>query len=446
MFQYLCFVSSLTFFCFQGAKVASIEIWREVVGKPIPRPPEGWDDLGVGGAERHGRWAWGDEHMSDIENSVAVRTPFFEDPAAKRWARAYTLIQLTAKMTFLLFISWLAISVVLCAVLNIPLHTGHFALYLLRIPDDRIHDPLAFAIGVLILVPIVGANAKLFAASSNGLRGVLSLLLDWVKSFKPYQTHEKVKTLLTFFVLWLVVCPVLLGFLYCSFFVGISGNIPDWRAHGYIAFVNWGTGTLLLNSWAIMCYFQMFTKKFWANIVMGDGQGNVNENQDLGLVGARQGGVNNPAGNAGERGNNVQGADANEMRDFTWQGEDGVIARTVESMKAFASGWEWDKVDKQSLLHDCALPVSKHLAISCVFPMAALAFISPILNAAERQIGPTAIFRTFAIASILVDSVNSSKHSLHRWFQAAHKIARDDRYLIGEILLNYSRHQTSTST
>jgi E3 ubiquitin-protein ligase MARCH6 len=41
-----------------------IEVWCEVPGKPIPRPPEGWDDLGAGGADIQGRWAWGKEKQS----------------------------------------------------------------------------------------------------------------------------------------------------------------------------------------------------------------------------------------------------------------------------------------------------------------------------------------------------------------------------------------------
>jgi len=256
----------------QRKKVSTIEVWREEVGKPIPRPPDGWDDLGVGGAERHGRWAWGDEHTSEIENSVAVRTPFFEDPTASKWAKTCVLARLIGKMIFLLFVSWAAISVVLCAVINLPLITGHFAMYLLRIPDDCVHDPLAFALGILLLVPIAGTLAKLISSSNK--RGVSSLIFNWIKSFKPHQSREKFKALSTFFVLWLVVCPVLLGFLYCGFFVGISGNGPVWEARAYLSLVNWGTGTLLLNLWAIMCYFQMFSKKFWSDLIFGDGEGN----------------------------------------------------------------------------------------------------------------------------------------------------------------------------
>ncbi|KAL7550750.1 hypothetical protein ACHAWF_016690 [Thalassiosira exigua] len=425
-----------------GVRVTGIEIWREVLGKPIPRPPEGWDDLGVGGAERHGRWAWGDEHLSEIENSVAVRTPFFEDPSAKKWAKTRTFIQLMAKMMFLLFVSWMAISLVLVAVINIPLHTGHFSLYLLRIPDNCIHDPLAFAIGVLLLVPFVGIMAKLFAASNNGLIGVFSLLLKWARSFKPHQTREKTKTLSAFFALWLVVCPMLLGFLYCRFFVG--NESLEWFTHAHI--VNWGTGTLLLNLWAIMCYFQMFTTSFWINMVIGDAQGNANadDNQDAGPAGARQGGMNDPGRIVNEEEINVQDEDVHIPERAIWQGKDGAIAQTVESMKAFVLDWEWDKVDKQSLLQNCAYPVAKHLAISCVVPTAASLLILPLIDAMGKQVGPTSTFRIFAIVSILVDFVNSSKSSLQRWFQVAHKIARDDRYLIGLRLQNYSPQQTPT--
>jgi E3 ubiquitin-protein ligase MARCH6 len=423
-----------------------------VAGKPIPRPPEGWDDLGVGGAERHGRWAWGNEHTSEIENSVAVRTPFFNDPAALRRDKISTLAHLTAKMMILLFISWAAISVVVCAVLNIPLHLGHSAMFLLRIPDNRIHDPLAFAIGISLLVPMVGTVAKLLAASNNGVRGVFSLLQNWVRSFKPHQTHEKVKTLSAFFALWLVVCPAVLGFLYYSFVVGISVKSNDWHDHAYDALVNWGTGTLLLNGWAVMCYFQMFTKRFWAEIVFGDGQGNANENQDPGLVEARQQGVDNPGRNADRRGNNVQEVDAVEPKELIWQGKDGAIARAFESIKLFLLGWEWDKLDKFTLLQDCAYPVLQHLAIAFAVPLTAVTLAAPVLIAAEREtgaareIGATAVFRIYAIVSVVVDKVYSSKRSLNRWFQIAHKVARDDRYLVGEILVNYTPLRESIPT
>lgn len=397
--------------------VTVIEIWREEAGKAIPRPPEGWDDLDVGGAERHGRWAWGDESPSEIENAVAARIPFFED------IEAINLIQILTKMLLLLVVSWFVTSVVMCAMINIPLINGRFALYLLRVPESRVHDPLAFIIGILLLVPVVGTIAKLLASSNDGVRGVFYLLLNWVKSFKPHHSHEKMKTLSTFCVLWLVIFPVQLGFLYSSFFVGIKPS-SDWHAWDVILF--WGTGTLIFNSWAIMCHYSVFTKKFWTDIVLGDDQGGGNQNQnDLNV----------------ERGmNNAEDINADEMRKCTWQGKDGAIAHAFESIIAFILRWEWDKVDKQSLLQDCAVPLSKHFMISCIVPMVMLSLAAalPLSSVIERQFGLTAMFRVTFLVSIIVDFVHSSKHSLQCWFQAAHRIARDDQYLIGEILLNYS--------
>ena len=73
-----------------------------------------------------------------------------------------------------------------------------------------------------------------------------------------------------------------------------------------------------------------------------------------------------------------------------------------------------------------------------------------LTSAPLRELRSTAIFRTFVITSISIQLLNSKKHGLGRWFEAAHKIARDDRYLIGEILLNYSPpqrpHITSSSS
>lgn len=411
-------------------KVTHIEIWKEMVGKPIPRPPEGWDDLGVGGAERHGRWAWGEEHTSEIENSVAVRTPFFKDPTANKLVKAFTLAVLTAKMVLLLFVSWAAISGVLCAALNIPLYAGHFALYLLRVPEDYIHDPLAFAMGIVLMVPAMGIIVKLFVAS-NRLKGVWK----WARSFRPRQPSRKVKTLAAFFTLWLFVCPILLGYFYSSLFVGISDEFII-KSELNDILVDWGTGSLLLNLWAIMCYFQMLTIKFWSDLIIGRGQVN-DDDEDQPNVGAGQGGRNNGGGD-----NNIaQGANAANTGEstpgFIWQGQDGIIARVVVSIKAFSSGWEWDKVDKQLLLHDCALPLSKHIAIACVVPVAAILFARLLVNAIGQKLGSTIIFRIAAVTTVLLDTINSSKDGLNSWFQAAHKIARDDRYLIGEILLNY---------
>jgi hypothetical protein len=54
-------------------------------------------------------------------------------------------------------------------------------------------------------------------------------------------------------------------------------------------------------------------------------------------------------------------------------------------------------------------------------------------NALYRAI----VFRTFAVVTLLAQFAAANRAAMRRWFQAAHKAARDGRYLEGEILLNY---------
>lgn len=406
-------------------KKVFIEVWIEVAGKLIPRPPEGWDDLGVGGAERQGRWAWGDEQLSEIENSVATRTPFFDKDDDSRLSKLCTSAMLLLKMTVLVLISWIAITAAICIGINMPLYVGHYALGVLRLPPDCVHDPLAFAIGVGFIVPVVMFSAKLSTSSNNGLRGVPALLLRWLRSFKPHQSREKTKTLLFSLVLWFGICPMLLGFLYRAFFLGVQSPYGiDIYTDKHALLADWTTGTLLLNLWATICYFRLLTIDFWIKMFTAEGRGNAN-------AGAN---ANNLARNA-----QVQPANTGNDTD-SWQGEDGIIGCSVKSIMAFAHGWEWDKLDRKALLQDLSLPIFRHLAVLCFVPCATAAFLSQVDVA-----NSSTILRLFILATILIDYVSSSKESLQRWFEAAHKIARDDRYLIGEILQNYSPRSVGTS-
>ena len=409
-----------------------IEIWKEVQGKPIPRPPEGWDDLGIGGAERHGRWAWGDEELSSIENGVAARLPFLVDPSASRLSRSVALLSLSAKAVFLLVASWVAITAVLVASLNGPLVAGRFSLYLMRVPDERIHDPFAFALGLLVLTPGVAIYARLVSASDDGPGGVPSLVARWIRtSFRRGNflggSGRKESTLVTFLLLWFVVCPLLLGNLYCRFFVGPAAG---WL-RGWALLINWGTGTLLLNLWAVMCYFSLFTRRVWGDIIFGEpvAGANMNNNND----------ANDRPIQLFDDGE-ADGAPAENEAGRTgpaWQGRDGVVARCVASIKAFVVGWEWDKVDRQALLSDFAVPVTKHLGIAFVFPVSTLFIAASFLRAFGRSIGANFAFRVLTVLGLAFDYVLTCKDSLKSWYFAAHKVARDDRYLIGEILLNY---------
>ena len=406
-----------------------IEIYEEITGKLIPRPPEGWDDLGVGGAESQGRWAWGDEHLSEVEASVAARTPFFDKDTNKIISGA----KFAAKMMTLLLISWAAITLLLLIGLNAPLIIGHFIFHLLRVPERCFHDPLAFGIGVAFCIPLIGCVSKL--ASSVGP-------LYWVKSFRLNESRTKTIILLSFLLQWFVMCPCFLGFLYTSFFTGFSSMLES-DIRGWI--MNWGTGTLLLNSWAFMCSCEIFTKRFWSDIALGDPD--AEENQGAG-EGRRRRRANDAARNNAIQDGILQAARKNGV--LSWQGKDGAIGRCFAAFSTFFVGWEWDKLDEEAMLRDCATPICRQLFMACFAPtfvtlIASFFYYSAIVKTtrtiligSEVHTSMNILFRTLAMFTTMIQTLTSNKAGLKKWFKAAHKIARDDRYLIGEILLNYS--------
>ena len=57
--------------CVDASTGVQIEVWEEVAGKLVERPPENWDDLAAGDAEVQGRWAWGKEKQSGMFRSLA---------------------------------------------------------------------------------------------------------------------------------------------------------------------------------------------------------------------------------------------------------------------------------------------------------------------------------------------------------------------------------------
>jgi hypothetical protein len=62
----------------------------------------------------------------------------------------------------------------------------------------------------------------------------------------------------------------------------------------------------------------------------------------------------------------------------------------------------------------------------------------PFFGEVENALYRAFVFRAFAIVTLLAQFAATNQAALRRWFQAAHKTARDSRYLEGEILLNYS--------
>ena len=93
------------------------------------------------------------------------------------------------------------------------------------------------------------------------------------------------------------------------------------------------------------------------------------------------------------------------------------------------------KVDPTILLDDVAMPVTKELFTTMIIPMAATEclFFCPYVSGLTRAV----LVRSLVALVSLAQVANVWQDQLSRWFEFAHKSARDDLYLIGEVLLNY---------
>ena len=125
-----------------------------------------------------------------------------------------------------------------------------------------------------------------------------------------------------------------------------------------------------------------------------------------------------------------------------WSGKHGRLARFWDVGKAIVGNWEWDQVDEVELLHDCAIPLVVELFWTLFFPVATLGvcvLLAPQLSGLIRTI----LVRSVVVLTCSVQLGRVRKDQLRRFLDAAHKAARDDRYLIGEVLMNYGEPETA---
>ncbi|CAB9505838.1 ERAD-associated E3 ubiquitin-protein ligase DOA10 [Seminavis robusta] len=393
----------------------AIEIWEEVSGKPIPRPPEGWDDLGAGGADIQGRWAWGKEKQSGIEHGVAHRPRIFGPCGLSNM----TLANLTARFIVLLFLSWCATTCLLVSAVATPLGVGRLVFFFLRVPDTHIHMPWLFAIGSLLAFPIMARGGSLLMSSSDS--SVSESLIDWIGSMR-LPPQRKGRVVLLAGLCWFVLCPLALGLSYelcliksAAWFAG-EEVLMDTKGF----FLSWMVGSILLNTWACCCSLSVFTKEFWVNL----GNGIVE------IEGENQ------------RGRRENGAQDQQDQGPRWQGKDGKVAKFFAVWKSVIVLWEWDTVDHEVLLNECAIPVSKSLGLLLLAPSLCYSLwfgsIQATIGLSEISgILRLYIFRLASASTLLLQLCHAFRSQIQRWFSAVHKTARDDRYLIGEILLNY---------
>lgn len=400
-------------------KIHMIQLWEEVPGVAIPRPPEGWDDLGAGGADVQGRWAWGREKKSTIERGVAHRSDFFLTERKKKNAAF-----VSSKLLLLALLSWMATSLILSILVIGPLAIGRFFYFVYRVPKHWIHDPFAFALGSLVFFPSL---RLLLAGLFHSEKTFLERLSEWVfRSHTP--PSRKIVTLAYAGLLAVLVAPLLLGSVIDLMFLRSSawfmGQV-HWIDSESIV-LNWIAGFILLSTWAYLCVLKFFTKAYWR----------AQDDEDVADdVRGRQRNPNRAEGAQADV-PAVESAEAGGNPLNTWQGERGRIGTFFSIWKAVILEWEWDKVDEVALLRDVAIPISCGLASALLPTLTSLAFCCwrhVLLSSWIRA----SVIRGILFLSGLAQVVIFWRHEVHEWFEAAHTVARDDRFLIGEILQNY---------
>jgi len=402
-----------------------IEFWREVRGSMIARPPDGWDDLGAGGAFVQGRWAWGQEKPSVIERGVAVRKYFRHSETQRRPSI------LMAKVVLLLVLSWLAVVSAIFSFVSVPLLVGRSLYFLFRVDSSYIHDPFAFVIGGCLVFP----GLTLLASFVRLHEGKLAeRFVQWLGSFRA-PPPQKFFVLASSVTLWCFVAPMALGL---SYELAVVKDSPWFQGTGVLVdlrscLLAWMAGATVLNTWAFFAYFSVFTRQFWSNIGNGMLEPPVDDNGNP--LPPR-----NPA-------NEVVGSRSD------WQGRQGRVSQFFGVWKAGIIDWEWEKVDRMCLLDEFSIPISRQLSSSLVGSMLSFILVLnlmqlvirvengkiplPFLGEVERGVFRQLVFRICMISHVLVQLCSSFRGQLESWFESAHNSAKDARYLIGEILMNY---------
>ena len=248
-------------------------------------------------------------------------------------------------------------------------------------------------------------------------------------------------------LLWCLIAPLSLGL---SYEIGVVKSSGWFKGDQELLDVgslllSWVTGLVVLNTWAFFSYFSVFTRQFWANVGNGMLEPPLDEN----------GNPIPPRNDDARRANNGRAAAGNNR--MNWQGKEGRVARFLNVWRACLFEWDWEKVDRVTLLDEFASPIARQLAsavvgstLSFIFLMHFVRFFVrseqgmmafPILGEIERGLFRQVAFRLCMVVHVVVQLCSSFRVQIEGWFEAAHSAARDDRYLIGEVLLNYERDE-----
>jgi E3 ubiquitin-protein ligase MARCH6 len=312
--------------------VTVIEFWREVPGLLIPRPPEGWDDLREDGAKA-GRWAWGEELRSPIEEGIAHRSAFMHSDKK---------ILLWTKIFLLLVMSWAATLIILCTLMNLPIFMGRAFFSILSLPEKYHHDPVNFAVGVFMFLPILINKESLLGVFKNGHPA--EYIKSWIARFRRPASMAKTRVLVLSLLIWIFLAPLSLGL---SYHLNISKDSLWWGEKHLITpgdlLHAWIVGTLLMNLWATICYLDVFRRNILFELGLDLNGRGANRNFER---------INEDLVGGGRE----------------WQGKEGRISLFVKNIYEILLNWEWEKIDHIVLLEECTLPILRTLFICFTIP------------------------------------------------------------------------------
>ncbi len=315
----------------------NIEVWEEVIGEPVRRPPAGWDYMGDnGGAVEQGRWAWEKEPKADVEKFLARRRKLFspnviDGEVLRPWrSRNYlfSCISTLFKLNMLVLLSWATVSCCVYGAITIPLVIGRSLYGILGVPEVYTHDPLVFVIGNIIFHPLHLQTLDLICKDRLGTRRV-HLISKLVRHFKQLP-YRKLVILAQALFLWLLLSPLMLGFSYNLFFLeseSFWSMKPLSYLNIYYVLRIWAIGSILIHISVGLCYFKTFRRGFWVRLgrfAFND----LNENNN-------EAPIINPDDEA-----------------------EGFIENCVDTLIVILRNGEWDKVDRKMLVDDTSLPLT----------------------------------------------------------------------------------------
>lgn len=408
-----------------------IEIWREEATEPIPRPPEDWDYLADDNSAEKGRWAWGKkEKKSEIERTVASRDLLFPPiqkngvllPPLRSFQGLLRGLPIVLKLASVGMVSWIVATVISSIILFGPLILGRSIAHVLHIPDEYIHDPFLFFIGCILAAPGIVSITK-----------GISIKKKMQKKYNQFSFPPFKKQLILFetLFLWLFLIPVFFGVLYETLFMkeSLAALI---QTKLFLMVKSWRVGFLLLHLMGAALYYGAFRRQFWYS---------VRTLAVEGVAGGRPGGANrNLAANRPPVGNTDIELEYEAGRDRCihpkdeWQGADGRVGIFLHSIHSALWMHEWDRMDKEILLSRTLYPILYGILKATVIPMAIFLFTTISFGTGVFMYHASVVFVA------LYEICYTAREPLQKVARELHKSARDHKYLIGKILLNYEDH------